>query len=36
MSADTKAAIFDSMAEVWARMPQFGDSAAMIEEDRDR
>ncbi len=36
MPADTKAAIFDSMLEIWARMPQFGDSTAIIEEDRDR
>jgi len=36
MPADKKAAIFDSMLEIWARMPQFGDSTAMIEEDRDR
>jgi len=36
MPADAKAAIFDSMLEIWARMPQFGDSTTMIEEDRDR
>jgi prevent-host-death family protein len=34
--ANDKAAIFDSMREIWARMPQFGDSTSMIEEDRDR
>ena len=36
MPEDRKAAIFDSMLEIWARMPQFGDSTTMIEEDRDR
>jgi prevent-host-death family protein len=36
MPSDTKAAIFDSMLDLWARMPQFADSTAMIEEDRDR
>jgi antitoxin (DNA-binding transcriptional repressor) of toxin-antitoxin stability system len=36
MPAGAKAAIFDSMLEIWARMPQFGDSTTMIEEDRDR
>ena len=36
MSAGRKAAIFASMHEIWARMPQFGDSSTMIEEDRDR
>jgi len=32
----TKALIFDSMREIWARLPQVGDSTQMIEEDRDR
>ena len=31
-----KAGIFDSMRAIWARMPQFSDSAEIIEEDRDR
>lgn len=36
MPAGKKARIFDSMREVWARMPQVGDSTRIIEEDRDR
>jgi prevent-host-death family protein len=36
MPAAKKARIFDSMREVWARMPQVGDSTQIIEEDRDR
>jgi antitoxin (DNA-binding transcriptional repressor) of toxin-antitoxin stability system len=36
MPAGKKARIFDSMREVWARMPQVGDSTKIIEEDRDR
>jgi prevent-host-death family protein len=36
MPAGRKARIFDSMREVWARMPQVGDSTKIIEEDRDR
>ena len=36
MPARRKAAIFDSMREIWARMPQVADSAKIIEEDRDR
>lgn len=36
MPADKKARIFDSMRRIWARMPQAGDSARIIEEDRDR
>lgn len=36
MPTDRKAAIFESMLEIWARMPQFGDSTTVIEEDRDR
>jgi len=31
-----KALIFDSMRELWAGMPQVGDSTKIIEEDRDR
>ena len=31
-----KARIFDSMREIWARMPQVGDSTKIVEEDRDR
>ena len=34
--AAEKERIFDSMRELWDRMPQVSDSAAMIEEDRDR
>jgi len=36
MPADRKAQIFDSMREIWARMPQVGDSSKIVEEDRDR
>jgi prevent-host-death family protein len=36
MPAGRKALIFDSMREIWARMPQVGDSTKIIEEDRDR
>ena len=36
MPAGKTAQIFDSMREIWARMPQVGDSTTMIEEDRDR
>jgi prevent-host-death family protein len=36
MPAARKARIFDSMREVWAGMPEVGDSASIIEEDRDR
>jgi|GEM_PF-906319 prevent-host-death family protein len=36
MPAGKKARIFDSMNEIWARMPQVSDSTKMIEEDRDR
>ncbi len=36
MPAARKAWIFDSMREIWARMPQVDDSARIIEEDRDR
>jgi prevent-host-death family protein len=36
MPAARKALIFDAMREIWTRMPQVGDSAKMIEEDRDR
>ena len=36
MPAGTKALIFDSMQELWARMPQVGNNARIIEEDRDR
>ena len=31
-----KARIFDSMREIWARMPQFADNTRIVEEDRDR
>jgi prevent-host-death family protein len=36
MPTGRKALIFDSMREIWARMPQVGDSPQIIEEDRDR
>ena len=34
--ADTKERIFESMRDLWAGMPQVGDSGKIIEEDRDR
>jgi prevent-host-death family protein len=36
MPADKKERIFDSMREIWARMPQVGDSTKIVEEDRNR
>ncbi|MES1262088.1 MAG: type II toxin-antitoxin system prevent-host-death family antitoxin [Acidobacteriota bacterium] len=36
MPAREKARIFASMRDIWARMPQIGDSTKIIEEDRDR
>ncbi len=36
MPAARKARIFDSMREIWDRMPQFSDSTKIVEEDRDR
>ena len=36
MPRTQKALIFDSMRDIWARMPQVPDSAQIIEEDRDR
>ena len=36
MPASEKTRIFDSMREIWARMPQAGDSTILIEEDRSR
>ena len=36
LPAMKKALIFDSMQEIWDRMPQVGDSTKLIEEDRDR
>jgi prevent-host-death family protein len=36
MPAGKKARIFDSMGEIWARMPQVSDSTRIIEEDRNR
>jgi prevent-host-death family protein len=36
MAAAKKARIFASMEEIWARMPQSGDSTGFIEEDRGR
>ena len=34
--AAKKARIFTSMGKIWARMPQAGDSAKILEEDRSR
>ena len=36
MPSAKKARIFDSMREIWDRMPQVSDSTKIIEEDRDR
>jgi prevent-host-death family protein len=36
MPAAKKAQIFDSMREIWDRMPRVVDSTKIIEEDRDR
>ena len=36
MPAGGKARIFDAMQDIWARMPQVGDSGKILEEDRDR
>jgi hypothetical protein len=36
MALRKKAQIFASMAKLWARMPQLGDSGKILEEDRDR
>ena len=36
LSAASKAKVFTSMKDVWARMPQVGDSTPMIEDDRNR
>lgn len=36
MPRDKKAQIFAAMREIWARVPETGDSTGIIEEDRDR
>ena len=36
MAADKKARIFTSMRKIWARMPQVGDSTAILDDDRSR
>jgi prevent-host-death family protein len=36
ISSVKKASIFDSMQELWAKLPQSRDSTEAIEEDRDR
>jgi antitoxin (DNA-binding transcriptional repressor) of toxin-antitoxin stability system len=36
MPPGTKARIFDSMREIWARVPPVADGSQIIEEDRDR
>lgn len=33
---DKKTRIFDSMQDIWSRMPQFSDSTQIIEDDRNR
>ena len=35
MSAGKKSRIFASMRRIWTRMPQVGDSARILEEDRN-
>jgi prevent-host-death family protein len=34
--AAEKALIFESMREIWDRMPQVSDSSKIVEEDRNR
>jgi antitoxin (DNA-binding transcriptional repressor) of toxin-antitoxin stability system len=36
MDSGKKAQIFESMREIWERMPEVSDSTKLIEEDRDR
>lgn len=36
MPAAKKARIFNSMRELWARMPEVSDSTKIIEDDRNR
>ena len=36
MPIDVKTLIFSSMQEIWGRMPMYGDSTKLIEDDRDR
>jgi hypothetical protein len=36
MAADKKAKIFDSMKEIWARLPQANERTRIIKEDRKR
>ena len=36
MDCRTRARIFASMERIWARLPQCGDSAPIIAEDRER
>ena len=36
MPAAKKAQIFASMQDMWARMPQVGDSTIIVNEDRSR
>jgi len=36
MPASKKRQIFTSMRRIWARMPQAGDTARILEEDRGR
>lgn len=36
MTAEKKARMSASMEKLWARMPQVGDSAELLEDDRNR
>jgi prevent-host-death family protein len=36
MTASAKSRIFTSMRQIWARMPEVGDSTSIIEDDRNR
>jgi hypothetical protein len=36
MPANKRARIFNSMKKIWDRMPQVGDGARILEEDRNR
>ncbi len=36
MAAGKNADIFNSMRQIWARLPETGDSTKIVEEDRNR
>jgi prevent-host-death family protein len=36
IAAESKARIFSSMQKMWSRLPQTGDSAKILEDDRSR